>query len=278
MSSTLHVPFALLVMAILAIVFVIGYPLILAYIVHKKLAVGWKYFWFGVVVFLVSQLLTRIPLITALQVTVLAHLLRTSTAFTWIWLVILAVTAALFEEMGRYFGYRLFMGRELKTWSKAVMYGIGHESLESIALVGGQIVLTLLSVAILSVIPVNSLPASQRLADMQQIASINALPVWSPLLAAWGRFWSFPLQVALSVMVLQVFRQQHIRWLYLAILFHTVIDFLTLALPQAFGQNTTIELLVNLMLCVFGLLGLWIIWRLREPVDKAHAKEEIVGL
>ncbi len=265
MSSMLHVSATLLVLSVVATVFVIACPLILGGIAHHKLTVGWKYFWFGALVFLVFQLLTRIPLAAMLQNTVLASLLRTSTAFNWIWLVVLAVTAGLFEEVGRYVGYRLFMGREQKTWSKAVMFGLGHEGLESMVLVGGQIVLTLLSIAIISAINVNSLPVAQRQTIIQQVASINALPVWFPLLAAWGRLWSFPLQVALSVMVLQVFRRHQMRWLFLAILFHTLIDFLTSALPQAFGQSTPSELLVNGMLCVFGLLGVWIIWRLREP-------------
>jgi uncharacterized membrane protein YhfC len=268
MSSTLYVSPALLVMAVVAGVFVIACPFILGGIAHKKLAVGWKYFWFGALVFLVFQLLTRLPLVTVLQKTVLASLLRTSTVFTWTWLVVLAVTAGLFEEVGRYVGYRLFMGREPKTWSKAVMFGLGHEGLESIVLVGGQIVLTLLSIAILSVINVNSLPAAQRQEAIQQMAAINAQPVWLPLQAIWGRLWSFPLQVALSVMVLQVFRQHQMRWLFLAIMFHALVDFLDSALPQVFGQNTTSELLVNGMLCVFGLIGLWIIWRLRELGDR----------
>lgn len=270
MSSTLNVSPALLMMAVVATVFVIACPFILGAIAHKKLAVGWKYFWFGALVFLVFQLLTRLPLATVLQKTVLASLLRTSTAFTWTWLVVLAVTAGLFEEVGRYVGYRLFMGREPKTWPKAVMFGLGQEGLESIVLVGGQIVLTLLSIAILSVININSLQAAQRQEAIQQVAAINALPVWLPLQAIWGRLWSFPLQVALSVMVLQVFRRYQMRWLFLAILFHAQVDFLTLAFPQAFGENTTSELLVNGMLCVFGLLSLWIIWRLREPRDQGE--------
>src|SRR5689334_5926286 len=41
-----------------------------------------------------------------------------------------AVTAGLFEEVGRYVGYRFFMRREPKTWSKAVMFGLGHEGLD----------------------------------------------------------------------------------------------------------------------------------------------------
>ncbi len=160
MSSTLHISPALLVMAVVATVFVVVFPLILGGIAHKKLAIGWKYFWFGALVMLVSQPLTRVPLIEVLQSTVLAPLLSTSIAFTWTWVVIQAVTAGLFEEVGRYVGYRLFMRREPKTWSKAVMFGLGHEGLESVVLGGGQIVLTLLSAAIFSTINVNSLPVA----------------------------------------------------------------------------------------------------------------------
>lgn len=264
MSSTIHVSPAWLTMTTVATVFVIVFPLILGGIARKKLAVGWKYFWFGALVFLVVQLLTRLPLVIVLQNTVLASLLRTSTAFTWTWLVVLAVTAGLFEEVGRYVGYRLFMRREPKTWAKAVMFGLGHEGFESIVLVGGAHVLTLLNITLLSAINITSLPVAQRQVVLQQVAAINAQPFWLPLLAAWERFWSFPMQVALSVIVLQVFRRSQISWLFLAILLHALIDFLTLAFPQAFGQSTTIELLVEGMLCVFGLLGVWIIWLLPE--------------
>lgn len=121
-------------MAVVATVFVVVLPFMFGGIAHKKLAVGWKYFWFGALVMLVAQPLTRVPLIEVLQNTVLAPLLRTSIPFIWIWVAVQAVTAGLFEEGGRYVGYRLFMRREPKTWAKAVMYGLGHEGLESVLL------------------------------------------------------------------------------------------------------------------------------------------------
>jgi len=277
MSSTLHVSIAWLITTAVATVFVIVYPLILGLIARKKLAVGWKYFWFGALVFLVFQILTRLPLVIVLQETVLARVLSSSSVFTWIWLMILAVTAGLFEEVGRYVGFSLFMRREPKTWSKAVMFGLGHEGLESIVLVGGAHVVTLLSIAFLPTINIARLTAVQKQTILQQLTTINSQPFWFPLLAAWERLWSIPLQVALAVIVLQVFRRHQIRWLFLAILFHTLIDFLTLALPQAFGQSTTIELLVDGILCVFGLLGVWIIWRLRASEGQYKAEEEIAS-
>lgn len=271
---TLHVSSAWLAMTALTAAIVIVLPFIFGSLARKQLGVGWKYFWFGVLVFLVFQLLTRVPLVIALQATVLAPLLRTFITFTWIWLVILALTAGLFEEVGRYVGYRVFMRREPKTWAKGVLFGLGHEGLESAVLIGGQLILTLIGLVLISAIPVDSLPAAQRQTVLQQVASINAQPIWLPLLAAWERLWSFPLQVALSVLVLQVFRRQQIRWLYLAILFHALIDFVTAALPQAFGHNTSISLLVEGIICGFSLFGLWIIWRLREPGEPSGVGEE----
>jgi uncharacterized membrane protein YhfC len=270
MPSTLHIPPALAITTAVAVVFVIGYPLALGVIVRKKLTVGWKYFWFGALVFLVFQLLTRTPLVTVLQATVLMHLLLTSTAFTWIWLLILALTAGLFEEVGRYVGYRLFMRREPKTWAKAVMFGLGQGGLESMVM-GGQIVLMAINDVVLTTINVNTLPPAQRQGVLQLFAAINAEPFWLPLLAAWERLWTIPVQIALAVLVVQVFRRQQMRWLFLAILFHALVDFLAGAIPQAFGRSLTIILLVEGIVCVLGLISVWIIWRLREPGDPAKA-------
>ncbi len=274
MAPTLQVSSAWLAMTAVAAVLVIVLPFILGMIARKRLGVGWKYFWFGAVVFLFSQLLTRVPLVIVLQATVLAPLLHSSTTFVWIWIVILAVTAGLFEEVGRYVGYRVFMGREPKTWSKAVMFGLGHEGLESMLLIGGQLALSLVNLIILTTIPVDSLPAAQRPAIVRQIAAINAQPFWFPLLSAWERLWSFPLQVALAVIVLQVFLRRQLRWLFVAILCHAVIDFVALALPQAFGHHPAVTLLVEGIVCVIGLAGVWVIWRLREPSEAARAGEE----
>lgn len=279
MSSTLSVPPAWAIMTVVTTVLAVGYPFLLGGIARKKLAVGWKYFWFGVLIFLVFQVLTRLPLIAVLQNTVLAPFLRSGTAFIWIWSVVLAVTAGLFEEGGRYVGYRLFMHREPKTWSKAVMFGLGHEGLESIVLVvGGGPILTLLSAAMLAARGVSSLPAAQRQAALHLFATINAQPVWLPLLSFWERFWSFPLQVMLSVIVLQVFLRHQKRWFFLAILLHALIDFLGAALPLAFGASLPIRLLNDGLLCVFGLIGVWVIWRLRGDRGHRRAEEEVIPL
>ena len=249
-----------------AIAFDILYPLVLAIIARRRLNVSWKYFAYGALIFFVFQLISRAPLVQVIQGAI-APQLRASSTLLYTWFIILALTAGLFEEVGRYVGYRWLMRREEKTWNKAVMYGLGHGGLESMLLVGGLAILTLINLIVLSSINLNLLPVSQRVQVVQQVAAINAQPVWFPLLGAWERLWTIPVQVALSVIVLQVFRRNNIGWLWLAILAHTVVDGVTVIMNQALGPGkVSTSLLVELIVAIFGIIALLVIWTLRDQL------------
>ncbi len=268
---SVHLSTGWIVASATAIAFAVLYPLILGFIAWKRLHVGWRYFGFGALVFFVFQVITRVPLVSVLG-RVLAPQLQASRLFLFGWVFVLALTAALFEELGRYAGYRLLMRHEEKTWSKAVMYGLGHGGLESILLVGLLGLLTLVNLFILSSTALDMVPAAQRAQVQQQLAAIAAQPAWQPLLGAWERLWAIPLHVALSVIVLQVFRRGSFTWLWLAIAAHTVVDFTSVALLQFLGPaNLSSQLIVEGVVAVFGLVAIWIIWRLRDEPTQAAA-------
>ena len=255
---------------VFAIAFVVAYPLVLALIARRKLEVSWRYVGFGALIFFLFQLISRVPLVNILG-QALGSQLRSSQALTWIWLFALALTAGMFEEVGRYIGYRWLMRREEKTWKKAVMYGLGHGGLESIVLVGGMGVLSLITLLGLANAAPGSLSAAQQTQAAQAIATVNAQPVWIPLLGAWERLWTIPVHVALSVIVLQVFRRGKINWLWLAILAHFLVDFTALAIPQMLGASTTARLIVEGAAALFGLLAIWITWSLRDRPEQGSA-------
>ena len=263
MPATLHVNSLWLVGVIFTALFAIVYPLVLALIAHRRLRVSWKYFGFGVIIFLLFQLVSRVPVVIILG-SVLAPQLKSSPAFLYTWIVILAITAGLFEEVGRYIGYRWLMKRDEKTWSKAVMYGIGHGGLESMVLIGGGTLLTVLNIIVLSATNLNSLPSSQHTLIVQQFAAINAEPWWLSLAGAWERLWTLPIHIALSVVVLQVFRRNAIVWLWLAVLAHSIVDFTTAIIPQLIGASVTSTLLVEGLVAIFGILAIVVIFRLKE--------------
>src|SRR5258707_136302 len=91
--------------------FVLLYPLVLALIARMRLKVTWRYFWYGALIFLVFQVITRVPLVSWLQ-SVLAPQLKASLPLQLGWITALALTAGLFEEVGRYVGYRWLMRNE----------------------------------------------------------------------------------------------------------------------------------------------------------------------
>jgi uncharacterized membrane protein YhfC len=249
-----------------AILFEIALPLVLAFIAWRRLGVGWRYFGYGALIFFLFQLISRVPLVQITQA-LIGPQLRASFALQVAWLALLALTAGLCEEIGRYVGYRWLMRREEKTWEKAIMYGLGHGGLESMLLVGGLSLLTLINLLALPSV-IGTLPADQRALVEQQLAAIGAQPDWLPLLAAWERLWSIVFHVALSVVVLQVFRRGNLGWLWLAVLAHALVDFVAVGSPLLLGlQGTSAILLPEVIVTIAGLVGLWAIRALRPPPE-----------
>lgn len=273
--GTFHLNPAWAIALAAASLFAIAYPLALALVARRRLHVGWRYFWFGALIFLLFQVVTRIPAITIAHVALGKQLLASRTLLD-IWLAMLVVTAALFEEIGRYIGYRWLMGREEKTWRKAVMYGLGHGGLESFLLVGLGGLYSLVQVVALSAVSLSRLPAAQRQAVATQLRAIAIQPAWLPLLSAWERLWTIPIHVALSVLVLQVFRRRNIGWLFLAIVGHMVVDGVAIAMLQLLGSSTGASLLIEGIVAVFGLLAVWVIWALRDEARPEPAPSLIV--
>jgi uncharacterized membrane protein YhfC len=141
-------------------------------------------------------------------------------------------------------------------------------------LIGGQLLLTIVNLVAISSLNLNTLPASQHATVVQQVAAINATPLWAVPLAAWERLWTLPIHVAFSVLVLQVFRRGNIAWLWLAVLCHAVVDFISVGLLQLLGRETGPILLVEGLIAVFGIIGIWVIWRLRDQLGQSAVTPE----
>lgn len=243
-----------------AILFETLFPLAAAWFVGRRLQVSWRYFAYGAVIFLIFQLITRVPLVIVLQGVVTPYV-EASRALIFGWLVALALTAGLAEEIGRYIGYR-WLFREEKTWSRAVMYGLGHGGFESMVLVGGLTLLGLINLLALSSVDLATLPLTDEQQELarQQLAAVAAQPDWLPLAGAWERLWTLPFHVALSVIVLQVFRRGQMGWLWLAITLHTLVNLIAVGIAPALALQGTAAILIPEVVVMFaGIAGLWVI-------------------
>ncbi len=216
-----------------AVAFDILFPLLVAFVIWRRLRVAWRFFWFGALVFFVTQILIRIPLTQGAQF-LLREPLQGSQTFLYFWFAVLALTAGIFEEGGRWLGYRWLVKKDF-TWAKGLMYGAGHGGLESMLLVGGLALLGLVNVIVISTTNFSqmNLPPDQLAQIEMARRQIAALEWWMPLLGAYERFITLFFQIAMSILVLQVFVRGSLKWLWLAIALHAGIDFAAILLARA---------------------------------------------
>lgn len=176
-----------------------GIPLgaLFAFVAKKQGLV--KPFLLGAATFAVFQLATRIPLLALLQGQ--AWFVFFSMQHPAIYSLALGLSAALFEEVGRYIVMRLFM-RKTTTWRFGVAHGLGHGGIEALLLVGLSYLVLLFSN-----------PGVLVLAGPAQI-----------FLAGLERLFTLIIHTGLSVMVLQSLRKKSPWPLVCALLVHTALD------------------------------------------------------
>ncbi|MFV0412580.1 MAG: YhfC family glutamic-type intramembrane protease [Oscillospiraceae bacterium] len=158
-----------------------------------------KPFLLGAATLAVFQLATRLPLLALLQSQ--AWFAFFSVQHPAVYSLALGLSAALFEEAGRYIVMRLFMGKTT-AWRFGVAHGLGHGGIEALLLVGLSYLVVLFSN-----------PGVLVLAGPAQI-----------FLAGLERLFTLVIHTGLSVMVLQSLRKKSPWPLVCAILVHTALD------------------------------------------------------
>lgn len=254
----------------IAIAFDILFPLLIAFFIWRRYRVGWRFFLYGALVFLVTQMLIRIPLVQGAQY-LLREQLQGSEIFVYAWLGVLALTAGIFEEGGRWLGYRFLIKKDF-TWEKGLMYGAGHGGLESMLLVGGLALLGLINVIALGTTDFSqmNLPPDQLAQIEMARQQIAALEWWMPLLGAYERFVTIFFQIAMSILVLQVFVRGSLKWLWLAIAVHALVDFGVVVLAR-FISPVWVEAALTLTLPV----SLYIIWYFHPKANAETAQSSL---
>ena len=236
----------------------IAAPFAAAFAVHRRTGAPFKYFAIGAAVFLVSQILLRLPWQLPLNAFV-----QKSTggrgALVYAFIAFSALTAGIFEEVGRWLGYRFFI-KEERSWRVGVMYGLGHSGLESVLLVG----LNLATVLVLYVLLSRGIPLPIPAEKLDLIRTqLSTLTATRALAGGVERIFALCMQVALSLIVLQAFWRRNLRWLAYAIGLHFVVDFVAVMVARLAGA-----LFGEIAIGAFAAAALLVIARARhlEPV------------
>lgn len=209
-----------------AAVISLGIPLAVAIyaIVQRRF---WP-FMLGVLAFILSQVLFRLPILQLLEVKSIGYTMFSATRPV-LFAILLALSAGLVEELARYFFMR-FLLKE-RSWQTGFLFGAGHGGVEAVLLVGLGAVIMMFT-------------ASDLIAESDF------------LVGGIERFFAMVLHIGLSLLVLRSVLDERMSYLWLAIFIHTFVNSLAGILPLYFSSTLAI-VMVEVSLAVIA-LGLFI--------------------
>jgi uncharacterized membrane protein YhfC len=173
--------------------------------------------------------------------------------------VFLGLSAGFFEEGTRYLAYR-FWAKDARTWGSGLMMGAGHGGVESILLgIVGALNITILvgygSGYFQDLIP------SEQAPQVEQALELLAVTPWFELMSgALERALALAIQLALSLMVMQVLTRGKLRWLFLAFAWHAVVD-ASVVVTADVGGLYAAEIVTGFA----AIISIGVIFKLREP-------------
>jgi uncharacterized membrane protein YhfC len=173
--------------------------------------------------------------------------------------IFLGLSAGLFEELFRYGMFR-WWAKDARSWRKGVLTGAGHGGAEAIIL-GALVLYAFVQLAYLRNADISKVvPPGQVAATQQQVFSYWSMTWYASLLGAVERLFAIPTQIALAVLVLQTFTRRQWFWVWLAVLYHAVLDTSAVYLAPKLGTLPTEGVIAG-----FAVLSAILIFVLRQP-------------
>ncbi len=246
----------------------VGMPVGLGIYLTRRFNLGWRLWGIGAITFVLSQV-GHIPFNLGLNLILKDSVLMSlpKGQMLIISAIIAGLSAGLWEEGARYITYR-WWAKDARSWRKGILLGAGHGGSE--AVIFGLLVLATFFVMVSARTGGLSglVPADQMGLAQQQFNAYWSAPWYATLLGAVERAFTIPVQISLSVIVLQVFTRGQIRWLWFAIGWHTVIDALSVLAMSTWGAYVTEGIMGGLCLLSIGVLFI-----LRQPEDEPTLEE-----
>ncbi|MGD0878791.1 MAG: YhfC family glutamic-type intramembrane protease [Anaerolineales bacterium] len=238
----------------------VGMPVGLAIYLSDRWKLGGRIWWIGAATFVLSQT-GHIPFNW-----VVGKVLNQTGMVAWdptyqliFNAVFLGVSAGIFEEGARYIVLRCW-AKEVRSWRKGVLFGAGHGGAEAIILGAITLYAFLQLIAIKDADLSKLFPASQLALAQRQVQAYWSATWYASMLGALERFFTIPCQIAMAVMVTQVFVRRNIGWLLAAISYHALLDGVAVV-----GQKYINPLGLEGMIGIFAILSVAIIFLLRQP-------------
>lgn len=234
---------SLIICYIINILICFGVPLgaLIYLIITKNKAV--KSFFVGVFVFLIFQVFTRIPLLQYVLPKMDWYNIMVS-ANPIMYGLFLGVTAGLFEEVGRFLGFKIGLKKNLR-WIDGFAFGMGHGGIEAMLLVGVACIKNLM--ILISLKNGTFDVAKVGMSEESVRVSFAAVTNMMVLVVGLERIFTLIIHIGLTLVVLYGIRKRKLIYLGLAILIHAIIDSPIGIFPQLGIGSVGIETWVGIM-------------------------------
>lgn len=246
----------------------VGMPVGLGIYLTRRFHLGWRLWGIGAATFVLSQV-GHLPFNSGLNFLIQRGFLPT---FSGMWglvfvAIIFGLSAGLWEEGTRYAVFR-WWAKDARSWRKAILMGAGHGGMEAI-IFGLLVVYTFFIMVYARSAGLSSLVSEDQMAlAQQQFNAYWSAPWYATLLGAVERAFSIPVQITLSVIILQTFTRRQIRWLWFAIGWHTLVDASSLVALRTWGTYPS-EGLIGIL----SLLSIGMLFALRQPEPEPPSEE-----
>jgi uncharacterized membrane protein YhfC len=263
MNSALYFTFPL------SVIIIFGLAVGLGIFLTRKYNLRWRLYWIGAALFVVAQIL-HIPFNIILnQLFRNDVLLLPPEQYQLIFSAVIAgLSAALFEEIIRYAGLR-WWAKDARRWSQGLLFGSGWGGIEAM-LVGVIILLNFLIFAALRTQDLSGLIPPEQLSPIQEASTLYwSIPWYDSMLGALERILVIPIQIALTILVLQVFVRGQSRWLWFAVALHWLLDFVAVYAVNTWGPYVT-----EALVAIITVASIVIIYVLRQDEPPEPEKSE----
>ena len=261
-----------IVFMVITVIIVFGLPIALTIWIIKKYHTGFVPVAVGMLIFFVTQIVVRIQIINILQT--LPRVQAFIAAYPLLYIAILSVTAGIFEEFGRLFGFSVMLKRR-RALSHGVAYGIGHGGIEAIFLVGFAYINNIVYSTMINSGTMDSLIQLSPEAVTSQLQTAAAALIESPsymfLLGGIERIIAIALHIGLSVLVLYGVRRKKIGYTFLAIAVHTLVNFIGVSLMQYVHLFAEFGFMI-----VVGVLSVIFVLKMRKAFEKLEPPLPVV--
>ena len=242
----------------LSVIIALVLPVALAIYLYKRFQISLRALLVGALVFFVFQMTLRLPLLSWLgQMEWYRNLVLGQSWVNYLYLsVFLAISAGVFEEVGRFLGFKYLLRNELE-WKNGLAFGTGHGGIESILLVGMTMLNNIIISQLINAGEFESQIGSKIPAAVAQSIkeSLINTPSWLFAMGGLERILAVIIQISFSLLVLKGVMTKRYRYLIYAVLLHTVVD-----IPAGLYQMKVINIgIAEFITAIFaGIAFFWI--------------------